>query len=169
MIGQQLPAPNEPSRFIKATFTPPEFRGKANSRNARSQFVLRSKARFAATLLSSANSRVQAFVSVPASHPLRRLRPFGCPGLEDSPGQVPLTPPSPCHAHCFHRPFPPSRWRCARQSLRHPSRHTPHSAPLFSLAGSQPTPPSAPATLWPRLLHPRGRRKILINTRSLPP
>jgi len=33
--------------------------------------------------------------SVPASHPLRRLRPFGCPGLDDSPGQAPLTPPSP--------------------------------------------------------------------------
>ena len=39
-------------------------------------------------------------------------------------------------------PFPPGRWQCARQSLPHPSRHTPHSAPLFSLAGSQPTHPT---------------------------
>ena len=29
------------------------------------------------------------------SHPLRRLRPFGCPALDDSAGQAPLTPPSP--------------------------------------------------------------------------
>src|SRR5512137_905181 len=58
-------------------------------------FALRSKARFAATLLSSVNSRVQPFVSVPTPHPLRRLRPSGCPALDDSAGQAPLTPPSP--------------------------------------------------------------------------
>jgi len=44
---------------------------------------------------SDANSRVQRSMSVRASHPLRRLRPFGCPALDDSAGQAPLTPPSP--------------------------------------------------------------------------
>ncbi len=39
-------------------------------------------------------------------------------------------------------PAPPPATQCARQSLPHPSRHTPHSAPLFSLAGSQPTHPT---------------------------
>ena len=67
-----------------------------------------------------------------------------------------------CHAHCLLAgcpdPGPPPDPQCARQSLPHPSRHTPHSAPLFSLAGSQPThpacspPPSQGAALDPSQL-----------------
>jgi hypothetical protein len=36
--------------------------------------------------LSNAYFRVLAFGAVPTSHPPRRLRPSGCPGLDDSPG-----------------------------------------------------------------------------------
>ena len=91
-----------------------------HSRRLDGQFALRSTTRFAATLLSSANSRVQPFTSVPASHPLRRLRPFGCPGLEDSPGQAPLTPPSPLEVS---NPLCPGGGRGARSApLSAPTR-----------------------------------------------
>ncbi len=69
-----------------------------------------------------------------------------------------------CHAHCFAAgcpdPGPPPAPQCARQSLLHPSRHTPHSAPLFSLAGSQPTPGRALAPSIPggRAQRPRSLR-----------
>ena len=77
--------------------------------------------------MSNANSRVLAFVSVPESHPLRRLRPFGCPGLDDSPGQAPLTPPSPLKVS---NPLCPGGGRGARSApLSAPTRPP---SPIFA-------------------------------------
>ena len=80
-------------------------------------------------LSPSANSRVQAFVSVPESHPLRRLRPFGCFGAGrprppnprgQRPSQAPLTPPSPLKVS---NPFCPGGGRGARYApLSAPTR-----------------------------------------------
>ena len=68
----------------------------------------------------NANSRVQPFTSVREFHPLRRLRPFGCPGLDDSPGQAPLTPPSPLKVS---NPLCPGGGRGARSApLSAPTR-----------------------------------------------
>jgi len=76
---------------------------------------------------SNANSRVQPFTSVRESHPLRRLRPFGCPGLEDSPGQAPLTPPSPLKVS---NPLYPGGGRGARSApLSAPTRPP---SPIFA-------------------------------------
>jgi hypothetical protein len=51
-------------------------------------------------------------------------------------------PVAPVTLTAFTGPFPPGRWQCARQSLPHPSRHTPHFAQKVSQAGSQPTHPT---------------------------
>ena len=89
--------------------------------------MLRSKARSAAALSSNANSRAQPFTSVRESHPLRRLRPFGCPGLDDSPGQAPLTPPSPLKVS---NPLYPGGGRGARSApLSAPTRPP---SPIFA-------------------------------------
>ncbi len=66
-------------------------------------------------------------MSVPVSHPLRRLRPFGCPGLDDSPGQAPLTPPSPLKVS---NPLYPGGGRGARSApLSAPTRPP---SPIFA-------------------------------------
>ena len=66
-------------------------------------------------------------MSVRESHPLRRLRPFGCPALEDSAGQAPLTPPSPLKVS---NPFCPGGGRGARSApLSAPTRPP---SPIFA-------------------------------------
>ena|GEM_PF-747989 len=86
--GSSLPPEEPPTRSPQVPGSQPP--------TATNRFVRAPPCHFAPDEPSShANSRVQPFVSVPVLHPLRRLRPFGCPGFDDSPGQAPLTPPSP--------------------------------------------------------------------------
>jgi len=78
---------------------------------------------------SNVNSRVQPFTSVPTPHPLRRLRPSGCPALDDSAGQAPLTPPSPQKSPLR------AKWRGEGGTLRPAQRA--YAAPLPHFRGQR--------------------------------
>ena len=68
-------------------------------------------------------------MSVRESHPLRRLRPSGCPALDDSAGQAPLTPPSPQKSPLR------AKWRGEGGTLRPAQRA--YAAPLPHLRGQR--------------------------------
>ena len=118
--GSSLPPEEPPTRSPQVPGSQPP--------TATNRFVRAPPCHFAPDEPSShANSRVQPFVSVPVLHPLRRLRPFGCPALEDSAGQAPLTPPSPLKVS---NPLYPGGGRGARSApLSAPTRPP---SPIFA-------------------------------------
>jgi len=143
--GQLVPAPRppQPARPEARTARPP----RPTNRDPASYDSLRS----VCVMKDASDSQPQEQLYVAAQRPHRRpltqdprcWRPLN---ITASCGREPVAPVTLTACGPAALTLAPRRTRSARASRSsHPSRHTPHSASLFSLAGSQPT-------------HPRGER-----------